>query len=102
MTSESETNLEQIGRRIADRIGAELDEFGGHAVRADAGKPGMIYVALRGAKGDVELGGQFAERVGELVDELLEDRQAAFAVSMGAGDDDLLLQIEVRPSDHSQ
>lgn len=84
--------LEALCRAVADRIGDEIEQFEGFDVRADAGEPGMIYVALRDAKDRRDVGERFAEQVASVV----EEETGEFALSVGAGDSDLLLQIEIR------
>lgn len=92
-------NLEQISEKIAGEIQSGFVAFEGYDVRADAGESGMIYVALRGAKKETDLGERFADGVGRLVEGRLEEMnvEVDFAVSMGRGMRDLLLQVELRP-----
>lgn len=92
--------LEQLCDGLAARINDELPTFGGFDVRADAGEPGLVYVALRGAKREVEAGEKLARRLETLVEEVLDETEDefGFALSIGAGMRDLLLQIEVRRS----
>ena len=90
----------RICRELAAKINDELGEFSGFDTRADAGEPGMIYVALRGAKKEVEEGEKFADEIAAIIEDDLADRgdELPFAISVGAGNKDLLLQIEIRQS----
>lgn len=90
--------LKALADDIAERLGAKYASFSGYDVRADAGDAGMIYVALRGAKRDRDAGEAFADQVGALVERTLDEAADSidFAVSLGAGNKDLLLQIELR------
>lgn len=90
--------LDQVCEGLARRINDGCPTFEGFDVRADAGEPGLVYVALRRAKRQSEVGEIFADRVAELVEDALdeEDDEFGFAISIGAGMRDLLLQIEVR------
>ena len=94
----SEKYLAQFGARLAKAINDEISTFKGHKLRADAGEPGMIYVALRGAKKETALGQSLADKVGQIADRLIadEDQPIDCAISMGRGNRDLLLQIECR------
>lgn len=94
----NDSTLEHICEGLARRINDEFPTFQGFDTRADAGEPGLVYVALRGAKHDTEVGEAFADRVADLVEVALdaEEDRLRFAVSIGAGMRDLLLQIEVR------
>lgn len=98
MADRDEEYLEHLCERLANQIHAEIPHQGDYAVRADAGDPGLIYVALRGAKRDRDAGEQLADRVSSLLDRELaeEPRELEYALSMGAGNKDLLLQVDVR------
>ncbi|MGM0556389.1 MAG: hypothetical protein ACQEVA_08440 [Myxococcota bacterium] len=91
-------DLKELSERIATEFRAEYPRYEGEDVRVDAGDPGMIYVALRGARRQPELGRALADEVAGLVEGLLAESplDVDFAVSLGAGDEDLLLQIELR------
>ncbi len=93
-----QTHLDELAQAIVARMRGDVASFQGHAVRADAGEAGMIYVALRGAKRDRDAGEALAARISGLVEAALADEAQAvdFAVSLGQGDKDLLLQIELR------
>lgn len=90
--------LANFAQTLAKAIGDRWPQFGGVDLRADAGEPGMIYVALRGARRQPELGEKLAEKIENLAAELSERGEAAIAVaiSLGRGNKDLLLQIECR------
>ena len=90
--------LDQFCDELASSINESLPTFEGHDLRADAGESGMIYVALRGAKKKTDLGESLAERIAAIADDAIaaEDHPIDFAISMGRGNKDLLLQIECR------
>jgi hypothetical protein len=95
----SETvDLEALSQQIADAIGREFSNFDGNDVRADAGDPGMIYVAIRGARRESDLGRALANEMSSTIEQQLAEspRDVEFAISLGAGNDDLLLRIELR------
>jgi hypothetical protein len=92
--------LKHLCQKLASRIETEWPIVDGHTLRADAGDAGMIYVALRGAKGDLEAGdklsGELESLLSDALDEEPGDRELDFAISVGSGNKDLLLQIELR------
>ena len=93
----SEEKLHSMGDEIAGRINAEVSTFEGFEVRADAGEAGMVYVALRGAKRELEAGERLAKRLSDLVEGVIEKDEALdFGLGMGRGNKDLLLRIELR------
>ncbi len=96
----STTELELRAHRIAENIGEKHPTFEGFDVRADAGEPGMVYVALRQAKREVRAGERFAGKLESLVKSEIDDASSelGFAISLGQGNQDLLLQIELRES----
>lgn len=87
--------------RLADRINEEVDAFQGRDLRADAGETGMVYIALRNAKGRDDLGEGLADRIAGIVEDELDalDEPIGFAISLGRGNRDLLLQVECRRTD---
>ena len=89
-------DLDELCEEIARRINDEIDAFGGYELRADAGSIGTVYVALREAKHDTDTGEQLADRLTPIARAVLRDSNLDFAISLGAGDDDLLLQLKVR------
>ncbi|MFP4601276.1 MAG: hypothetical protein ACLFVJ_23715 [Persicimonas sp.] len=91
-------HLQHLCERLAARIRAEFVTFEGHTVRVDAGDAGMIYVAIRDAKREVELGEELSSQLESLLERELDDEpeQLDFAISLGSTNKDLLLQIEVR------
>jgi hypothetical protein len=93
-----EDYLAQLCQKLAGRIGSEWPTFQDHALRADAGDAGMIYVALRGAKRDVEAGEELSSELASLLEDELDEepKNIDFAISIGSGNNDLLLQIELR------
>lgn len=92
------SDLRELCERLAEGIEERWAEFEGHAVRADAGEAGMIYVALRGAKGELQVGEALAEKLDPWLEERLDAHSDSlgFAVSIGRSDRDLLLQVDVR------
>jgi len=92
----AQSSLDELCEEIAARINDEVPTFGGYDVRADAGSLGAIYIALREAQHELETGEQLADRVAPILDDELENRDLDYAISLGAGDEDLLLQVEVR------
>lgn len=92
----SEISLDDVSEQIAGKINSEFSEFEGFDVRADAGSLGAVYVALRQAQTEYETGERFADEVAPILERELEGTGLDFAVSMGAGDEDMLLQIEIR------
>ncbi|QDG50339.1 hypothetical protein FIV42_06210 [Persicimonas caeni] len=98
MADEQQEHLKHLSEKLAERIRSEWPTYGGHDVRADAGDPGMIYVALRGAKRDFDAGEAFSGELESLLDGELDGEPEAidFAISLGSTNKDLLLQIELR------
>lgn len=92
----SQRDFQELCESIATQINEQIPQFDGHQVRADAGSSGAIYVALRGARSDISAGERLADRLAPLIEGQIEGRNLDFAVSLGSGDEDLLLQIEVR------
>ncbi len=91
--------LQSIAETIARRVNDELSPFEGFDLRADAGEPGMVYVALRGAKKEAEVGERLATKLAALVADVLEksdEKGLDFALAMGRGNKDLLLRVEVQ------
>lgn len=95
------SNLRELCERLAKELREEWPEFEGHSVRADAGDAGKIYVALREARHEREVGEEFAEKLEPWLVDRLAERAGAydFAVSVGRSDRDLLLQVDVRPAE---
>lgn len=93
----SEQLLTHLGDRVAGAIAAKYKEFKGFRLRADAGEPGMIYVALREAKKSPAVGEELSAALDALVEGELEGEAVDFALSMSFGSRDLVLQIELRP-----
>lgn len=94
-------DLQRIGPSVAGAISETYKEFEGFKLRCDPGEPGMIYVALRGAKREAAAGERLAEKLDALVRaELAKEQGASFehTISMGRGDKDLLLRIELSKS----
>lgn len=92
----SAEDIDQLCEGIASTINDEIPEYEGYDVRADAGSLGAIYVALREARQEIAVGEDLADRVAPILERELEGRELDFSVSLGTGDQDLLLQIEVR------
>lgn len=93
-----EYDLKALSDRLASRLQDDFPRYEGEDVRVDAGDPGMIYVAIRGARRQPELGHSLAEEISGVTEDVLAKTpmDVDFAVSLGAGNDDLLLQIELR------
>jgi hypothetical protein len=91
-------HLKNLCKELASRIQAERPMFEDHEVRADAGDAGMIYVALRGAKRELDAGEQLSDELASLIEGELdaEPKDIDFAISVGSGNKDLLFQIELR------
>ena len=89
-------DLSRLADELAARIQQELPTFEGRDLRADAGEGGIIYIALRRAKKAPEAGERLAARLEHLLDAALEGTPAAYAISLGRGDRDLLFHIELR------
>ena len=91
-------DLRALSEQVADRLRADFPEYDGRDVRVDAGDPGMVYVAIREAKRQPELGRSLADEMSTAIEDALSDSPIAveFAISLGAGNEDLLLQIELR------
>jgi hypothetical protein len=94
----SERALKQRCDEIAERIQQAYASYEGHAVRVDSGDAGMIYVALRDARRQPELGERLGAKLEALLEEEIdgESEELDFAISLGSGNRDLLLQVEVR------
>ncbi|RAL20016.1 hypothetical protein DL240_19105 [Lujinxingia litoralis] len=90
--------MQTLSQQVAEAIARQFTEFEGHALRCDAGEPGMIYVALRGAKRDAQAGERLAGELDRLVRaELARAGATACAptIMMGRGDKDLLLRVMI-------
>lgn len=98
MPDEKQERLKHLSDKLTERIRSEWPTFEGHDVRADAGDPGMIYVALRGAKRDLDAGEQLSAKLESLLGRELDEEpeDVDFAISLGSTNKDLLLQIELR------
>lgn len=92
----SAEDTEELCEDIAREINDEFQEFEGYEVRADAGSLGVIYVAIREAKHEIALGEKLADRLAPILEQQLEGRDLDFGVSLGTGDEDLLLQVQIR------
>ncbi|MFU8804180.1 MAG: hypothetical protein ACNA8W_10255 [Bradymonadaceae bacterium] len=92
--------LSTIAEELASSIADEFPTFEDYKVRVDAGEAGMIYVALREAKAKLDLGEELSTALEAHLDRELGDRarDIQFAISLGSGNRDLLLQIELRQS----
>jgi hypothetical protein len=90
--------LKELSHRLAECIMDAYPEFDGYRVRADAGEPGSIYVALREAREQAATAERLTTALGPLLEQQLlgEARQVAFAISAGSGERDLLLLVELR------
>lgn len=97
----SAPNLDAAAERVANRIRRQFSHFRDYAVRADAGGDGMVYVALRQARRDVAAGERLADQLTPVISETLdaEPDRLDFAISLGSGDEDLLLLVEIRASE---
>ncbi|MFW5968694.1 MAG: hypothetical protein ACOCV2_14310 [Persicimonas sp.] len=93
------SELRELCERLVEELREQWPKYEGHRVRADAGDPGKIYVALREARGEQAVGEAFAEQLDPWLLERLDEQPGAyaFAVSIGRSDRDLLLQVDVRP-----
>ncbi|TXD44752.1 hypothetical protein FRC96_00055 [Lujinxingia vulgaris] len=94
-------NLQRIGQQVAAAISQNGSEFEGFMLRCDPGEPGMIYVALRGAKRETAVGERLAEKLDALVGAELakeQDLSLTHTILMGRGDKDLLLRVEISRS----
>lgn len=90
--------LQRVGQLVAAAISQSYAEFEGFKLRCDPGEPGMIYVALRGAKREAAAGERLAEKLDRLVGEALAKEQVAdlaHIILMGRGDKDLLLRVQI-------
>ncbi|TXD33886.1 hypothetical protein FRC98_19990 [Lujinxingia vulgaris] len=90
--------LQRVGQSVAGVISEKYKEFEGFKLRCDPGEPGMIYVALRGAKREAAAGERLAEKLDALVGaELAKEQGASFehTILMGRGDKDLLLRVAI-------
>ena len=88
-------SIDELCRSLAARIGDEFPQFEGYDLRADAGSAGTVYVALREAKHDTAAGERLADELTEHIEDELAGDDLDFALGLGAGDDDLLLRIEL-------
>ena len=98
--TDNEMDLSDLSRYVANALTQAYSEFRGCRVRVDAGDPGKVYVALREAKRQPDLGEAFAEEMTSVIDDVIEQSaiDADYSVALGAGHDDLVLQIEIRES----
>lgn len=98
MPDKKQEYLKHLCEKLTERIRSRWPTFEGHDVRADAGDPGMIYVALRGAKRDPDAGEALSSKLESLLGRELDEKPDAvdFAISLGSTNEDLLLQIELR------
>lgn len=96
----SAEDLHALCQKITTQIAEDHPIFKGFDVRADAGEPGMIYVALRGAKREIAAGEELAKALESLLEPMIDMAKlnVDFAISLGRGNRDLLLQIELRQS----
>jgi hypothetical protein len=92
----SEQQLSRLGDQVAGAISQQYPEFKGFRLRADAGEPGMIYGALREAKRSPGVGEELSAALDALIEQELKGEAVDFALSMGFGSRDLVLQIELR------
>lgn len=90
--------LQRVGHQVADAISQSYAEFEGFKLRCDPGEPGMVYVALRGAKREAAAGERLAEKLDRLVEAELAKEQGGpltHTILMGRGDKDLLLRVQI-------
>jgi hypothetical protein len=93
-----DADLKALSTRVAEQLRVEYSRYEEHDVRVDSGDPGMVYVAIRRARRQPELGRALADEVGAEIERVLSASpiDVDFAISMGTGNEDLLLQIELR------
>lgn len=89
-------SLESRAEELVEVMAPDFGRHEGHDVRMDAGEEGAIFVALRGARRELDVAEGLAERLARRLSKELGDEEGLdFSVALGTGINDAVIRVQL-------